>query len=73
MYDDFLVVSNYRKLSAKFLSGTLTLLRRWEFCRIFYFLLEQLLEFVLRLESGTPILKSSKRDEKEGISLGQER
>ena len=28
------------------------LLRRWDFCRIFYFLPEQLLEFVLTYEKG---------------------
>ena len=30
------------------------LLRRWNFCRIFYFLLEQLFEFVLRCELYIP-------------------
>ena len=44
MYDDFLVVRKYGKLYAKFLLGTL---RRWNFWRIFDFLLEQVLEFVL--------------------------
>ena len=41
MYDAFLVVRNYGKLSAKFLSGTSTVIEMVDF------LLKQLLEFVL--------------------------
>ena len=47
MDDDFLVVRNYGKLSAKFLSGTSMVIEKVELLSYFYFLLEQLLEFVL--------------------------
>ena len=50
-YDDFSVLRNciYSKLSANFLQVHQRLLRRWGVCRIFYFLLKQLLEFVFKL------------------------
>ena len=41
MYDLF-VARNYCKLSAKFLSGTSTVIEKVGLCRIFGFLLEQL-------------------------------
>ena len=48
MFHDFLKVSDYGKLSAKFLVGRLRLIEMVEFVSFFfYFLLEQLLIFVL--------------------------
>ena len=45
MYDDFLVVSNYDKLSSKLLSGNLTVIVKVSFFLIF--LLERLSKFAL--------------------------
>ena len=39
MYDDFVVVRNYGKLSAKFLSGTSTVIEKAELLSYFEFLL----------------------------------
>ena len=51
MYGDFLIVRNYGKLFPKFLLGTSTVIEKVGFCHIFYFLLEQLSEFVLTVDN----------------------
>ena len=47
MYDEFLIVRNYGKFLQNFFKVHHRLSRRWDFCCIFDFLLDQLLEFVL--------------------------
>ena len=48
----FLIVRNYGKLFPKFLLlGTSTVIEKVGFCHIFYFLLEQLLEYVVTVDN----------------------
>ena len=67
MYDYFLSVRNYGKLSAKFLSGTSMVIEKGGTFVVFYFSLEQLLKFVLKfLNSFFSILSYHRTtDEKE--------